>query len=672
MIEVSSYLAGQWVDPDSNAKPIHSAVTGEPVARAGNAQTRLSDALECARTKAAPALREMTFHQRATAIKTLATYLNEHKEALYRLSLHAGSTLRDAKVDIDGGIGTLFGFASKAKRELPDACVLAEGEVEQLSRNGSFVGQHVLTPRQGIAVQINAFNFPVWGMLEKLAPAILAGVPSLVKPATVTSYITEHCMRLIIESGALPLHTCQLLIGQCEFAPLLTSQDSISFTGSARTAISLRSHPIIAERGIRFNAEQDSLNAAVLGPDANAGSTEFDLLIKEIAHEITSKAGQKCTAIRRVLVPEALMDTVSDALNAKIAAIKVGDPADSDTDMGPLVSKTQQQDVLQTVEQLTQHTTMISDPGAQQKLGDSYANGAFVAPCLLACNNPFDATLVHQLEAFGPVATLMPYKTISDACALLNLGDGSLVASVFTQDKQVIKQVVTHSGAFHGRLYFNNAHSMNEATGHGAPLPHMVHSGPGRAGDGEELGGMRAVKFHMQRTAIQGHPDIVSAATGVFVPGSEQTALDSHPFTLRFGELITGNTLYTGSRTITLDDIEHFAHFTGDTFYAHMDEAAAKANPFFPGRVAHGYLLLSFAAGLFVQPDPGPVLANTGLSDLVFSKPVVPGDAINVALTVKSKKQRNPEYGEVLWHVEINNQDDERVASYTLHTMNAI
>ena len=672
MIDICSYLAGQWVPPNNTAKPVLSAVTGDAIARAGNSHALLPEALDLARTTAAPSLRSMTFHQRAAIIKAVATHLNQHKDELYALSLHAGSTLADAKVDIDGGITTMFVFASKAKRELPEARVLPDGALEQLSRHGSFVGQHVFTPRQGVAVQINAFNFPVWGMLEKLAPALLAGVPSIVKPATVTSYVAAHCFRLMIDSGLLPEHSCQLLIGHSELAPLLGNQDSVSFTGSAKTANLLRNNAGFTKNGVRFNAEQDSINAAVLGPDAQADTPEFDLLIKEVTHEITSKAGQKCTAIRRVLVPRAMLPIVSDALLAQFAAIKTGNPADNSTTMGPLVSKTQQQTVLQTIEQLQQQATLLTTNDTQATLMRDYADGAFVAPSLLRCGDPFNATIVHSVEAFGPVSTLMPYDNIEEACSLLNLGGGSLVASVFTKDAAVVKNVVESSGAFHGRIYFNNEHSMVEATGHGSPLPHMIHAGPGRAGGGEELGGIRAVKFHMQRTAIQGHPNIIAAALGNYVPNSQQTTLDAHPFTLRFGELTPGDTLNTASRTITLDDIEQFAHFTGDTFYAHMDDAAAAANPFFPGRVAHGYLLLSFAAGLFVQPDPGPVLANTGLSDLVFSKPVVPGDSIKVALTVKTKKARNPEYGEVFWHVQISNQDDDLVATYTLHTMNAI
>jgi len=605
-------------------------------------------------------------------IKQLASYLNEHRDELYALSTHSGATLSDAKIDIDGGIGTLFVFASKAKRELPNARVLCEGDVEQLSRHGTFIGQHVLTPRHGVAVQINAFNFPVWGMLEKFAPAFIAGVPSIVKPATVTSYITECCFRMLLESGLLPEHSAQLLIGQSDFASLLNNQDSLSFTGSADTAILLRSNSALIKNGVRFNAEQDSINTAMLGPDIKAGSDDFNLLLKEVTHEISSKAGQKCTAIRRVLVPAHLLHDVSDALAAKFAKIKVGDPGDDDSTMGALVSQSQKQSVLQTIRALSSEATAINDDAAQSAIDAEFPQGAFIAPRLLRCDKPTDAKVIHELEAFGPVATLMPYQDTEQACALMNRGQGSLVASVITQDKDVISSVVEKSGAYHGRLYFNNQHSMKEATGHGSPLPHMVHAGPGRAGDGEELGGVRAVKFHMQRTAIQGHPDVIAAASHTYVPGAKQTELSAHPFTLRFGELNPGDTLNTTSRIITLEDIEQFAYFTGDTFYAHMDDEAAAANPFFPGRVAHGYLLLSFAAGLFVQPDPGPVLANTGLSDLVFRKPVSPGDAIKVALTVKTKKQRNPEYGEVFWHVAINNQDDEPVATYTLHTMNAI
>jgi len=571
--------------------------------------------------------------------------LGEHKESLYELAYQSGATKTDSMIDVDGGIGTALVFASKARRELPDDQVYLDGEIEQLSRNGTFLGQHIYTPRRGVAVHINAFNFPVWGMLEKLSPALLAGMPAIIKPATATSYITEACFRLMVESDIFPPGSFQLLTGTTgNLLNELNCQDVVSFTGSAATALSLRANQHLQRQAIPFISEQDSLNASILGRDVSADSPEFEQFIKEASREITSKAGQKCTAIRRIIVPEALVSSASEALSDKLGKIRIGDPALETTRMGALVSLQQKADVLEKSRLIATQSTLIFGSDSIDVDGADAAKGAFVSPMLFLCSDPDAATYVHDIEAFGPVSTIMPYRDTDHACQLLNRGGGSLVASVVTRDTQFARDITLSSAAFHGRLYFNNRDSMKESTGHGAPLPHMVHGGPGRAGGGEELGGIRGVKHYMQRTAIQ---------------GSE------------FGELQIGDTLKTDSRTITLDDIEKFADLTGDTFYAHMDEEAAAANPFFPGRVAHGYLLLSYAAGLFVDPDPGPVLANTGLEGLSFQKPVVAGDSIRVTMTVKRKTKRNDDYGEVRWAVRLNNQDDEQVASYELRTMNA-
>ena len=671
LINVQSYAAGTWVSPDKSARAIHSAVTGEKIAQAGTTALDYQAMLDHAKKEGGHALRAMNFHDRARGLKAMATYLNTHKEQLFELSFLAGSTRSDSWVDIDGGIGTLFAFASKGRRELPDGFTYLDGDVEQLSRNGTFVGQHICTPKLGVGVHINAFNFPVWGMLEKLAPTLLAGVPAIVKPATATSYITEACFRLMIESGAFPEGAFQLIAGGTgNLLDRLTPQDVVSFTGSAKTALGLRSNPHILKNSIPFVAEQDSLNASVLGPDAKVGTPEFDLFIKEVVKEMTTKAGQKCTAIRRIMAPAELVHPAIEAIDAKLRKIKIGHPALDDTDMGPLVSEAQRYDVMTNACLIEDEAkAIVSHKGLFVNGADSVA-GAFLAPMLYHCENPDEAKKVHELEAFGPCATIMPYRDIDHACALLNRGGGSLVASVITHDPQVARAIAVGSSAWHGRIYVNDRTSMNESTGHGSPLPHMVHGGPGRAGGGEELGGIRGVMHYMQRTAIQGSPNMISAIGETWIPNSDIIEKPDHPFTRKFGQLSLGETLKTKSRAISLEDIETFAHFTGDTFYAHMDEEAAKANPFFPGRVAHGYLLLSFAAGLFVQADPGPVLANTGLTDLAFQKPVSPGDSIRVTLTVKRKTRRTDEYGEVRWHVELHNQDDERVASYTLHTMN--
>ncbi|UWR95301.1 phenylacetic acid degradation bifunctional protein PaaZ [Phaeobacter inhibens] len=673
LLDVSSFAAGQWIAPGAGARSIASAITGAPLAQAGNDALDVQGMLDYARTVGGPSLRKLTFHDRARMLKALAGHLNQHKQALYDLSFNTGATQADHMIDIDGGIGTMFVFASKGRREMPDAHVYLDGEIEQLSRNGTFLGQHICTPLQGVAVHINAFNFPVWGMLEKLAPTLLAGVPAIVKPATATCYVTELAVRLMLESGILPEGALQLVSGGLgDMLDHLTMQDVVSFTGSAQTALKLRANPVILENSIRFVAEQDSLNASILGPDAVPGTPEFDLFVKEVSREMTTKAGQKCTAIRRTIAPDAQVEAVIEALSARLAKTQIGDPRLETTRMGALVSNSQKRDVLEKAAIIGQEAERVfGDPENFSVDGADAEKGAFVPPMLFHCTDPDKAQRVHDTEAFGPVSTIMGYRDLDHAITLANRGEGSLVASVITHDAEVARAVALGTGAYHGRLYFNNRDSMKESTGHGSPLPHMVHGGPGRAGGGEELGGVRGVKHYMQRTAIQGSPDILSAIGEKWVPGGAEIAAKVHPFTRKFGDLELGETLHSAARQITLEDIETFAKFTGDTFYAHMDDEAAARNPFFPGRVAHGYLLISFAAGLFVQPDEGPVLANTGLDNLRFMKPVSAGDSIKVRLTVKKKTPRNEDYGEVRWHVTLTNQDDEIAAEYELLTMNA-
>ena len=671
---VHSYAAGQWIAPGTGARTIASAITGDVIASAGNNSLDVQAMLDHARQTGGPALRRLTFHDRARMLKALALHLKEHRKQLYALSFDTGGIQSDHQIDIDGGIGTMLVYASKGRREMPDGHVYLDGPPEQLGRAGQFMGRHIATPLQGVAVHINAFNFPVWGMLEKLAPTLLAGVPAIVKPATATCYVTEACVRIMIDSGLLPDGALQLVTGGLgEMLDHLDCQDVVSFTGSAETALKLRANPLLLQRSVRFTSEQDSLNASLLGPDAVPGTPEFELFIREVHHEMTVKAGQKCTAIRRILVPRPQVDAVLNALCERLEKTVVGDPRLATTGMGALVSNAQKRDVLDKARLIgTEAERVFGDPANFEVSGADADKGAFLPPMLFHCDDPDSAQHIHHTEAFGPVSTLLAYRDTDHAMALLNRGQGSLVASVFTHDPATARQIALGSGAFHGRLYFNNRDSAAEATGHGAPLPHMVHGGPGRAGGGEELGGIRGVMHYMQRTAIQASPDMLSAIGAQWVPGAAERTDQAHPFTRRFGEVSIGDTLHTDSRTITLDDIETFAHFTGDTFYAHMDEEAAAANPFFPGWVAHGYLLLSFAAGLFVQPDPGPVLANTGLDNLRFMAPVRPGDSIRVRLTVKAKTPRNSEYGEVRWHVTLTNQDSEIVAEYELLTMNAI
>lgn len=671
LLNVHSFAAGQWVSPDASARSIENAVTGEVMAQAGSALD-VTAMLDYAHNLGGPALRAMNFHDRARMLKALAAHLAQHKQALYDLSFATGATQSDHLIDIDGGIGTMFVFASKGRREMPDGHIYVDGEVEQLSRNGTFLGQHVCTSLQGVAVHINAFNFPVWGMLEKLAPTLMAGVPAIVKPATATCYVTELAVRIMLDSGILPAGALQLVSGGLgNMLDHLGHQDVVSFTGSADTAFKLRSAPHLLKNSIRFVAEQDSLNASILGPDAVPGTPEFDLFVKEVQREMTTKAGQKCTAVRRIIVPNNQIDAVIAALSERLAKTVIGDPAADTTRMGALVSNGQKQDVLNKAKIISAEAERVyGDPDAFDVQGADGAKGAFVPPILFHCADPDNAKRVHDTEAFGPVSTIMGYRDLDHAISLVNKGEGSLVASVITHDTDVARQVVLGAGAYHGRLYFNNRDSMKESTGHGSPLPHMVHGGPGRAGGGEELGGVRGVMHYMQRTAIQGSPDILTAVGDVWVSGAEEKIAPAHPFTRTFTEVQIGETIHTEPRIVTMEDIEHFAEFTGDTFYGHMDDEAAARNPFFPGRVAHGYLLLSFAAGLFVEPNEGPVLANTGLNNLQFMKPVAAGDTIKVRLTVKKKTRRTDEYGEVRWHVTLTNEEDELVAEYELLTMN--
>ncbi len=673
MLDVQSFAAGQWIAPGAGARTIASAITGDVIAHAGNDALDVQAMLSYAREMGGPALRKMTFHDRARMLKAVAMYLMARKQALYDLSFDTGATLSDHQIDVDGGIGTMLVFASKGRREMPDGHVYLDGPPEQLGRTGTFMGRHICTPLQGVAVHINAFNFPVWGMLEKLAPTLLAGVPAIVKPATATCYVTEACVRMMLDSGLLPKGALQLVSGGLgDMLDHLDCQDAVAFTGSADTALKLRGNPRLMQNSVRFASEQDSLNASVLGPDATPGTPEFDLFVKEVQREMTAKAGQKCTAIRRIIAPAAQIDAVIAALSERLARIAIGDPRLETTRMGALVSASQKRDVLEKAALIGAEAEQVfGDLDGFAVTGADRDKGAFVPPMLFHCANPDAAERVHDTEAFGPVSTIMPYRNLGHAIDLLNKGKGSLVASIITNDSEVAREITLGSAAFHGRLYFNNRTSMGEATGHGSPLPHMVHGGPGRAGGGEELGGIRGVMHYMQRTAVQGSPDILTAIGKQWVPGATEISDRAHPFTRTFNEIDLGETFNSPSRTITLDEIETFAHFTGDTFYAHMDEEAAKANPFFPGRVAHGYLLLSFAAGLFVQPDPGPVLANTGLDNLRFMAPVSAGDSIRVRLTVKHKTPRNEDYGEVRWHVTLFNQDDETAAEYELLTMNA-
>jgi oxepin-CoA hydrolase / 3-oxo-5,6-dehydrosuberyl-CoA semialdehyde dehydrogenase len=674
-MKLQSYVCGTWRRGGDRGAVMRDATTGDIVAEASSAGIDFAAALTYARDRGGPALREMTFHERAGLLKALAKRLLESKEELYALSYRTGATREDSRIDIEGGIGTVFAFAGKGARELPNGRVYRDGGVEGLSKTGTFVGQHVYLPREGAAVHINAFNFPVWGMLEKLAPAILAGVPAIVKPATTTAYLAELLARRIIESGILPEGALQFVCGSLgDLFDHLTCQDVVSFTGSAHTAARLRVHPSVIGRSVPFTAETDSLNCSILAADSTPGTAEFDLFTKEVAREMTVKAGQKCTAIRKALVPAALAHEVIAGLDSVLRTVVVGDPRADGVRMGPLVSLAQREEVLARLADLRREADLVVGNPDEFAIKDAdRERGAFVPPLLLLCREPHSARAVHEVEAFGPVATVLPYGSTADAIALARRSGGSLVASVFCADDALAGQLVRGLAPFHGRILVVNARCAKESTGHGSPLAPLVHGGPGRAGGGEELGGIRAVLHYMQRTALQGSPNTMSALTERWVRGSRLRDPKIHPFRIAFNELQLGDTFKSAEREVTVEDIERFAALTGDNFYAHMSDAEARRNPLFGGRVAHGYFLISAAAGLFVDPDYGPVLGNYGLNELRFVKPAKPGDRIKVRLTCAQKSLRADKgWGEVAWDTEISNQNDEIVASYEVLTMVSI
>jgi len=679
---VSSFVRDEWWTPEPSAVVGHAATvrdasTGEAIFQVSAEGLDLTSVVAHGRTVGQRELGKLTFHERALRLKELAQFLKEHREPLYELGLSTGATKLDNRVDIDGGIGVLFTFASKGRRELPNAQIIVDGPSEMLSKDGSFIGEHIYSRIPGVAVQINAFNFPVWGMLEKLAPAFIAGVPSIVKPATPTGYLSAAVVRLIIESGILPDGSLQLISGSARtLLDELDYRDLVSFTGSASTARQLRSHANVIYSGVRFTSETDSLNAAILGPDAVPGTPEFGAFVRSLVTEMTVKAGQKCTSIRRAFVPHALIDDVVAATISRIEErVVIGDPRAEGVTMGSLASLEQLADVRGTVQALVSaggklvHGSL--DAPAVTRADGSVGvagSGAFMAPVLLTWTDP-EVPAVHSLEAFGPVSSVIGYDDVADAIRLAARGSGSLVATVATNDSEVARELVTGIAAHHGRVLVLNREDARTSTGHGSPVPQLVHGGPGRAGGGEELGGMRSVLHHMQLTAIQGSPNMLTAVTGVWHTGADQH-FGQHPFRKSLATLRVGDAVRSELRQVTLADIAEFASSTGDTFYAHTDEEAAAANPFFPGIVAHGYLLLSWAAGLFVSPEPGPVLANYGLESLRFLKPVAAGDSIGVTLTAKKITLREGEnHGEVCWDAVLRNQDDEVVASYDVLTL---
>lgn len=674
-MKLKNYALGQWVEGTGKATTLFNAVTGEAVAEASSNGLDFKAMAAYARTVGGPKLRKMTFHERALMLKAVAKYLMERKDAFYAISAYTGATKTDSWIDIDGGFGTFFAYASRGRREFPNETFHVEGPTEPLSKGGSFVGRHICVPLEGVAMHINAFNFPVWGMMEKLAPTLLAGVPAIVKPATATSYLTEAVFREMIASGLLPEGAVQLICGSAgDLLDHVMEQDAVAFTGSAATGRMLKESKAIVEHAVRFNMEADSLNCAILAPDAAPGTEEFDLFIKEVVREMTVKAGQKCTAVRRTIVPAGMEEDVIKAIRARLEKTVVGDPAVEGVRMGPLASKGQVRDVGLAAERIRAVAERVVGGGDFAVLGADREKGAFYQPELMYCADPFAKTEPHDVEAFGPVNTVMPYKTLDEAIELARRGRGSLCGSLVTADPTTAQKVVLGVAPYHGRLLVLDRSSAKESTGHGSPLPNLVHGGPGRAGGGEEMGGARGVLHYMQRTAVQGSPSVLTAITREWTKGAAETKDAVHPFRKTFDELHIGDTLLTGTRTITLDDIVKFAELSGDRFYAHMNDDEARSNGIFEGRVAHGYFVVSAAAGLFVEPSLGPVLANYGLENLRFTKPVYPGDTIQVRLTVKQKTAKEtPEggipQGVVEWDVEVMNQHGEAVALYSILTL---
>ena len=670
MAVLPSYVEGSWVTPSSDGVPMHDAVTGDEIGRLSTDGIDVAAALEYGRRVGNPALQELNFHERAAMLKALAGFLREHRQELYALSARSGATLYDARFDVDGGLGVLLTYGSKGRRELPADTVLLDGDIEPLGRGGTFLGQHLWTSLRGVAVQINAFNFPVWGPLEKLAPSFLAGLPSLIKPASPTAYLTHRLVELIVESGLLPRGSVQLICGPSgDLLDHLTEQDVVGFTGSASTAARLRVHPSVVGNGVRFTAEADSLNCSILGPDAVPGTAEFDLFVKGLVTEMTVKTGQKCTAIRRALVPSELVDAVAQAASERLAGVTIGNPTDPNVRMGPLAGLEQRDEVRRSLKALTDAGRVVfGDPERVEVVDADAERGAFLSPILLVADA--ERSEPHEVEAFGPVSTVIGYRSVGHAIELAAKGRGSLAGSLVTHDTDVAREVVRGIAPWHGRVLVLDRDDAGESTGHGSPLPSLAHGGPGRAGGGEELGGIRGVRHHMQRTAVQASPRMLTSITGRWTAGAERTASDRHPFRKSLAELRIGDSVTAGPRIVTEADIAHFAEFTGDTFYAHTDAEAAAANPFFDGIVAHGYLIVSLAAGMFVDPEPGPVLANYGIDNLRFRTPVYPGDELSVTLTCKAITPRGAsEHGEVRWDAVVTKQGEDPVATYDVLTM---
>ncbi|TYZ10937.1 phenylacetic acid degradation bifunctional protein PaaZ [Hymenobacter lutimineralis] len=672
---LENYALGRWMAGTGEQQELLDASTGEVIAIANGEGLDYEAMFDYARRTGNRALRKMTFHERGRMLKALALHLDSKKEEFYTLSYRSGATRADSWIDIEGGIGNLFANAS-LRRKFPDKPFYVESDPIALSKAGNFMGHHIMVPKEGVAIHINAYNFPIWGMLEKIAVNLLAGMPAIVKPAVPTAYLTEAVVREIIASKILPEGALQLVCGSGQgILDHVTYQDVVTFTGSAETGRKLKGHPRILAEAVPFNMEADSLNSAVLGPDAVPGTVEFDLFIKEVRKEMTAKAGQKCTAIRRIIVPENLVEDVQIALGKALAQTTVGHPQAEGVRMGALAGRAQVQKLREQVRHLAKNTPIVyGDLDNVAVIGGDCKVGAFVSPIVLMNPEPFRFTDTHEIEAFGPVATIMPYKDVDEAIALSNLGKGSLVCSVATNNPRTAQDFVLGAATHHGRILVLNGEVAKESTGHGSPLPLLIHGGPGRAGGGQEMGGLRGVEHFMQRVAIQGSPSMITAITEVYQPKARQIERDKHPFQHYFEELEIGQTYVTHKHTVTEADISNFANVSGDNFYAHVD-ATSLEGTLFTGRVAHGYYILSKAAGMFVDPRKGPVLLNYGLDECRFTKPVYPGTTIGVKLTVKEKigqEKRDADdvaKGIVRWLVEVTDQENETVAVATILTM---
>lgn len=675
MNKLQNYYCGKWVYGEGDGQQLFNAINGNSIATASSKGLDFGEMLDYSRKTGGYALRKMTFHERGRMLKALALHLSTRKEDFYKISWATGATRIDSWIDIEGGIGNLFAYSS-LRRQFPNKSFCTEGDVAKLSKNGTFIGHHICVPREGVAIHINAFNFPVWGMLEKIAVNFMAGVPAIVKPATVTSFLTEAVVKEIVTSGILPEGSLQLICGSANgILDHVISQDVVTFTGSASTGKMLKSHPRILEEAVPFNMEADSLNCMVLGLDVKPGMAEFDIFIKEVQKEITVKAGQKCTAVRRIMVPDNLIEEVKTALGKRLAATSIGDPNVEGVRMGALASMSQVKEVREKVELLSKQQEIIY--GSLDKvevIGGDTERGAFFSPILMLNNHPFKNTDCHNIEPFGPVSTLMPYKTADEAIELAKMGKGSLVCSIITANDRLATDFVIGAASMHGRILILNNDCAKESTGHGSPMPMLTHGGPGRAGGGEEMGGMRGVFHYLNRVAIQGSPTTLTQITGSYQIGGKQTEDIKHPFKKHFEELQIGETLITAKHTVSEADITNFANVSGDNFYAHMD-ATALEGTIFTQRVAHGYFVLSKAAGLFVDAKKGPVLLNYGLEECRFTKPVYPGMTIGVRLTVKEKvdtEKRTPEdiaKGIVKWLVDVYDETGETVAIATILTM---